>query len=136
MQNTSGNQPGQNEMKNAQAKQGQGFAQNQQQTISNDTGTMANQAKGPEMNERDFINDLLATEKYLTDSFNIFAREASNEVLFQDVLTILNETQQNARNIFNAMFKKGWYQLTAAPVQEIQQATQQFKNYESQFPYQ
>lgn len=93
------------------------------------------QVKGPEMNERDFINDILATEKYITDNFNIFAREASNQILHRDVMDILNETHQGARNLFNLMFKKGWYSLTAAQQQDIQQTAQQFQNYRSQEPY-
>lgn len=93
------------------------------------------QVKGPEMNERDFINDILATEKYITDNFNIFAREASNQRLYQDVMDILNESHQAARNLFNMMFKKGWYSLTAAQQQDIQQTAQQFQNYQSQEPY-
>ncbi|NLY74680.1 MAG: spore coat protein [Firmicutes bacterium] len=87
------------------------------------------------MNERDFINEILATEKYLTDNFNVFAREASNQVLHRDVMEILNESHQAARNLFNMMFKKGWYKLTAAQQQEIQQAAQQFQNYKTQEPY-
>ncbi len=92
--------------------------------------------KGPEMNERDFLNDILATEKYLTDNFNIFAREASHQKLHQDVLTMLSETHAAARNLFNLMFEKGWYKLTAAQQQDIQQASQQFQNYQTQQPYQ
>lgn len=92
--------------------------------------------KGPEMNERDFLNDILATEKYISDNFNIFAREASSQPLHQDALNILNETHAAARNLFNLMFEKGWYALTAAPEQEIQKTAQQFNNYETQQPYQ
>jgi spore coat protein CotF len=111
------NQPNPNEIKNPQ------------------TGQLP-KVKGPEMNERDFLNDILATEKYLSDNFNIFVREASSQPLHQDTLTILNETHATARNLFNLMFEKGWYALTAASEQEIQKTTQQFKNYESQQPYQ
>lgn len=111
------NQPNPNQIKNPQ------------------TGQLP-KVKGPEMNERDFINDILATEKYLTDNFNIFAREASHRQLHQDTITILNETHAAARNLFNLMFEKGWYSLTAAPQQEIQKTAQQFQSYESQQPYQ
>ena len=108
---------------------------NPNQIKSPQTGQLP-KVKGSEMNERDFLNDILATEKYLTDNFNIFAREASNQQLHQDTLTILNETHAAARNIFNLMFEKGWYALTAAQQQDIQQTTRQFQNYESQQPYQ
>lgn len=93
------------------------------------------QVKGPEMNDRDFANDILATEKYITDNFNIFVRESSNQILHNTTSTILNETHVAARNLFNLMFKKGWYSLTAASQQDIQQTAQQFQNYQSQEPY-
>jgi ferritin-like metal-binding protein YciE len=91
--------------------------------------------KGPDMNERDYLNDILATEKYLTDNLNIFAREASNQVLHGEIVNLLQETHVAARNLFNEMFKKGWYSLTAAGQPEIQQLAQQFQNYETQQPY-
>ncbi|HEY8464461.1 MAG TPA: spore coat protein [Bacillota bacterium] len=93
------------------------------------------QVKGAEMNERDYANEILATEKYLTDNFNVFTREASNQVLHDQVFRILQETHQASRNLFNLMFKKGWYQLTAAAQQELTQSAQQFQNYQTQFPY-
>lgn len=93
------------------------------------------QVKGPEMNERDFVNDILATEKNITDGFNIFCRETSNQALHQVTMDILNESHQAARNLFNLMFKKGWYSLAAAPQQDIQQTAQQFQNYQTQEPY-
>jgi spore coat protein CotF len=91
--------------------------------------------KGPEMNERDFLNDILATEKYLTDNLNIMAREASHTDLHQSIRNMLNETHQSARVLFELMFKKGWYSLTAADPQVISQTAQQFQNYCSQEPY-
>lgn len=115
-----------------QDQQGQG--QNAAVIKNPQTGQLP-KVKGPEMNERDFLNDILATEKYITDNFNVFSREASNQVLYQDTIRILNESHQAARNLFNMMFKKGWYQLTAASQQDIQQTAQQFQNYQTQEPY-
>jgi spore coat protein CotF len=94
------------------------------------------QVKGPQMNDRDYLNDLLATEKYLTDGFNVAVREASHDQLYQDWLQILQETHQASRDIFNLMFQKGWYKLEAEQQQKLDQAYQQFSGYSSQFPYQ
>lgn len=114
--------------------QNQPGQQNQNVLKNPQTGQLP-QTKGPEMNERDFLNDILATEKYITDNYNIFSREASNQVLHQDTMQILNESHQAARNLFDMMFKKGWYKLTAASQQDIQQTAQQFQNYQTQEPY-
>lgn len=103
---------------------------------------MQNQAQGntsqvpqtPQMNDRDYLNDILATEKYLTDSFNVAAREASHDALFQDVMSILTETHQVARNVYQLMFKKGWYKVEQANPLQVDQTAQQFEGYKSQFP--
>lgn len=125
--------------------QGQYYQQNQQQnqqSMMQQSNTIQNPEKeilantSPEMNDRDFLNDILATEKYLTDGFNTFAREASHNDLHNDIRTILNETHDCERDLFNLMFKDGFYSFQTATDQEIQQAQQQFSNYLSvQDPY-
>lgn len=86
----------------------------------------------PQMNERDFINDLLATEKYLTTSYSMALHEASHAGLYQDVLNIFTETQNCQRDIYELMFKKGWYAVEAADQQKLQQSYQQFQGYTNQ----
>ena len=88
---------------------------------------------GSEMHDRDYLNDVLATEKYLTECFNTFIREASHLSLYGDLNRILAETHQCSREIFNLMFKKGCT-LQGAERKEIEQMYQQFTNYRSQFP--
>ncbi|ANX13362.1 hypothetical protein ABE41_015240 [Fictibacillus arsenicus] len=92
--------------------------------------------KTPEMNDRDFINDILSYEKYMTDSYSVALNEASHEALYQDLLAVFNETQNMQRELYNMMFKKGWYALEAADSQKMQQTYQQFSNYMNQFPHQ
>jgi len=104
----------------------------QNQTIQNQESQIQ---KTPKMNERDFTNDLLSTEKYMTDSYSTFLNEASHEALYQDILTIFTETQNEQRQLFNLMFQKGWYKLEPAEQQQLQQKYQQFQGYSNQFPY-
>ncbi|MDD2402730.1 MAG: spore coat protein [Clostridia bacterium] len=87
------------------------------------------QTSGTQMNDRDRINDCLSSCKWLTDNFNIMAREASHQALHQDVMTILNETHKLNRDYYNLMFEQGHYELEAADEQKIQQTSQQFQNY-------
>lgn len=103
-----------------------------QQTIQNPESPVQ---KTPQMNDRDYINDLLATEKYMTDSYSTALNEASNQQLYQDLLTIFTETQNMQRELYGLMFQKGWYKLEAAEQQKLQQSFQQFKGYSNQFPY-
>ncbi|OOE14083.1 spore coat protein [Fictibacillus arsenicus] len=92
--------------------------------------------KTPEMNDRDFINDILSYEKYMTDSYSVALNEASHEALYRDLLAVFNETQKMQRELYNIMFKKGWYALEAADAPKMQQTYQQFLNYMNQFPHQ
>ncbi len=105
---------------------------NQQNKIQNPATQIP---KTPQMNDRDFINDMLSTEKYLTSGYNVFLNEASHEKLYQDILQIFTETQNCQRELFNLMFKKGWYGFEAADQQTLQQDYQQFQGYQNQFPY-
>ncbi|HEY8341464.1 MAG TPA: spore coat protein [Calditerricola sp.] len=104
------------------------------QKIANPKPPGEPQVKGPQMNDRDRANDVLATEKYLCHNYTMMAIESSHHRLHQDVLAILNETHQCQRRLFNLMFEKGWYKLEAAPASEVQNAYQQFAGYRTQFP--
>ncbi|MDQ0273019.1 spore coat protein CotF [Cytobacillus purgationiresistens] len=92
-------------------------------------------AKTPQMNDRDLTNDLLATEKYMSDSYSIYLNEASNQNLYEEFLTIFTETKNEQRQLYNLMFERGWYSLDAADQQSLQQSYQKFQGYSSQFPY-
>jgi len=106
----------------------------QNQTISNPKTTQLQ--KTPQMNDRDFLNDCLATEKYITNAYSIALNEASHEALYQDLLSIYTEAQNEQRQLYNLMFKKGWYKLEQEDQQKLQQKHQQFYNYTTtQFPY-
>lgn len=108
--------------------------QNSNQIANPQTGELPT-VKGPDMNDRDFLNDSLSTCKYITDSLNIAIREASHQQLHSDLLQILTETHQSCRALYNLMFQHGWYKLEAEEQQKIDQAYQQFNGYSSQFPY-
>lgn len=90
--------------------------------------------KTPQMNERDFVNDLLTTEKYMTTSYSMALHEASHRGLYDNILNIYTETQNRQRDLYDLMFKKGWYSIEAEDQQTLQQSYQQFQGYTSQFP--
>lgn len=116
---------------NQNQTQNQSQNQNQQKIQNPETQIQ----KTPQMNERDFINDMLTTEKYMTEAYTTALHEFSHDALFQDVLSIYNETANAHRSLYNMMFKKGWYAVEAAEPQKLQQSYQQFQGYTSQFPY-
>lgn len=89
----------------------------------------------PQMNERDFLNDILTTEKYFGNSYSIAITELSHQVLYQDILNLANESRNMQRELYNLMFQKGWYGLEVAPQETLTQSYQQFSGYKPQLPY-
>jgi len=92
------------------------------------------QVKGPEFNDRDLINDILAMEKYLTNGFNTGLNEMQNPKLQETIRNVLMETHQIQYQIYDEMWKRGWYKVKAADKQEVSQTYEQFNNYKTQFP--
>ncbi|MEX1029395.1 MAG: spore coat protein [Paenibacillaceae bacterium] len=92
------------------------------------------QVKGPEMNDRDFINDILSMEKYLASGYSTGLSEMQNPKLRQDVQQLLIQSHNNQWASFNLMFQKGWYKMKAADSAEVSTTQQQFNDYKSQFP--
>jgi spore coat protein CotF len=92
------------------------------------------QVKGPEMNDRDWINDTLSCEKHMSVSYSVGLNEMQNPKLHQDIQNILNDTHIMQQQLFDMMFQKGWYKMKAADQQEISQAKTQFDGYRTQFP--
>ncbi|WP_082233470.1 spore coat protein [Halobacillus massiliensis] len=106
--------------------------QNQSQKLQNPETAVP---KTPQMNERDFVNDCLSTEKYMTNAYSVALNEASNQQFYQDLATIFKETQDCQRNLYNLMFKNGWYALETADETKLQNSYQQFSGYKNQLPY-
>lgn len=89
----------------------------------------------PQMTDRDYINDMLTTEKHMTGSYSVALNEASHQALYSDLQQIFTETQQCQRDLFNLMFEKGWYSFDAEQQQSLNQSYQQYSGYQSQMPY-
>ncbi|ASS77239.1 hypothetical protein CIG75_15180 [Tumebacillus algifaecis] len=94
------------------------------------------QVKDPQMNDRDRLNDLLATEKYLSMGYNVALNEFSHRELYDTVKMILSDTHDAHRVTFEQMFNLGWYKLPQQPLDTVALAYNQFSNYQGQFPYQ
>lgn len=109
--------------------------QNQNQNQNQIKNPKTKVPKTPQMNDRDFANDVLMTEKYMTDAYSTALNEMSHEPLYRDLQAIYNETQDCQRNLFNVMFQKGWYKFEAEDGQKLQNTHKQFYNYTTtQFP--
>lgn len=103
------------------------------QTIANPKSPTEAPA-GPEMNDRDRLEDMLSTEKYMTGRYNVFANETSHPGLHEEIMTILNATHQCQFEMYELMFRKGHYKLEAEQQTKLDQAFQQYNGYMNQMP--
>ena len=74
-----------------------------------------------EMNDKDYITTMLTIEKAMVKDYATALTEASNNDLYNDYLEMFNDVSTLQRDIYNLMFKKGWYQLEMAQDNKIQE---------------
>ncbi|MBO5182809.1 MAG: spore coat protein [Bacilli bacterium] len=72
-----------------------------------------------EMNDENYLNDMLETEKNMSVNMTIALNEASNEVLFGKIYEMFLEIKKSQRNLFELAFKNGWYCLEKAEQNKI-----------------
>lgn len=78
-------------------------------------------SKTKEMNDRDYMNAMLETEKNMSVNMTIALNEASNEKLYEELFDIFKDIKQSQRTLYECMFKNGWYSLEKAEEQKITQ---------------
>jgi spore coat protein CotF len=72
-----------------------------------------------EMNDRDYLNQILEIEKNMGVNLAIALNEASNKRLYNDIFSIFKDVKEAQRDLYNLMFEKGWYCLEKAEQQKI-----------------
>lgn len=80
--------------------------------------------KGMNLNDKDHLGDLLSALKCIEKDYVIAMTEASNEHLYQSFSTMFSEIAKMQREVFELMFRKGWYQLEKAESTKIDQKAQ------------
>lgn len=63
------------------------------------------------MNDKDYINKLLSCLKEITKNYTVALTEASNETLYNKYKDMFLRYIDMQRNVFELMFRKGWYEL-------------------------
>ncbi len=80
------------------------------------------QIDNPEkFNDLDILQDLLNDEKNISNNLSIALNEMSNASLYDQVFEFLQDTKDDARILFDLMFKKGWYTLETATKTKIEE---------------
>lgn len=65
----------------------------------------------PDMNEKDYSTELLNILKSMIKNYAVSLTEASNEILYSKYKDMFLKYTSLQRKLFEAMFRKGWYEL-------------------------
>lgn len=77
---------------------------------------------GLNLNDKDYMTNLLSGLKCLEKDMAIVLTEASNEKLFIEYKKMFDEICTYQRNVYELMFKFGWYALEQAGKTKIDAA--------------
>lgn len=72
-----------------------------------------------EMNDENYLNDILETEKNMSVNFTYALNEASNETLFNKIYEMFKQIKEAQRILFELSFRKGFYTLEKAETNKI-----------------
>lgn len=75
--------------------------------------------KGVSINDKDYMNSSLSCLKEMVKNYAVALTEASNENLYNQYKEMFDTYSSLQREVFEAMFRKGWYSLEQAEVQKI-----------------
>ena len=79
-------------------------------------------AKGIDLNDKDYMTSILTCLKELTKNSAVVLTEASNEELYQKYFDVFASISRLQREVYEVMFKKGWYTLEQAEQLKIKNA--------------
>lgn len=74
---------------------------------------------GFNLNDKDYIVCLNSCLKEISKNYVVALTEASNEKLFEIYKGIFNEVIALQREVYQLMFRKGWYVLEAEQTEKI-----------------
>lgn len=80
------------------------------------------------MKDPEIVTDLILTEKKMSNNYSTYASECTNTKLRDTFVDILTQSHRTQTKLFESAQQKGWYSVTQAQPQQIQQAEQKFSN--------
>ncbi len=84
-------------------------------------------SKGTNLNDKDYMNNVLSCLKEMSKNYCVALTEASNEYLYDKYLSMFNIYSKLQRDVYEVMFRMGWYTLKKAEEQKISNKQQMLK---------
>lgn len=79
---------------------------------------------GKALNDKDYISCLLSSLKDIVKNYAVALTEASNEKLYNSYKAMFDSYSSLQREVYELMFRKGWYSLEKAEIQKISSKVQ------------
>ena len=80
-----------------------------------------------DMNDRDYLNDLLYDEKSIVVNTATALTEASNDELKEDILKFFETVEQIQRETYELAWNNGWYVLDESEKTKINQKSKELQ---------
>ncbi|MDF2686133.1 MAG: hypothetical protein K0S55_1314 [Clostridia bacterium] len=80
------------------------------------------------MSDKEYLEDVLSSQKYMNTNYNMWAGECVNQNLKDALLEILEDEQQIQMEIFQEISGRGWYAVKNAEQQEVDSIKQKYIN--------
>lgn len=77
--------------------------------------------KGIELNDKDYLSKLLSCLKEMEKNYVVAMTEVSNENLYNKYKNVFNDIANLQREVYELMFRCGWYQLEKVDSNKISQ---------------
>ncbi len=74
---------------------------------------------GIELNDKDYLTNLLTLLKCMEKNMAVSLTESSNENLYKEYKKMFDEYATFQRKTYELMFKFGWYKLEKAPKNKV-----------------
>ena len=78
--------------------------------------------------DKEIMEDILSSQKFVTDTYNTFVNECVNQQLRTDFLNILREEHNIQHSVYDQMQMRGWYSTEQAEQQKVSAAYTKFSN--------
>jgi len=76
--------------------------------------------------DKEMLTDALASQKFVTSNYNSWVNECANPTLRDQMMSLLKEEHEIESDVFCEMQKRGWYQVTPADQNKVEQVKQKY----------
>lgn len=82
------------------------------------------------LSDQEILDDILASQKHITEIYNAFSNECKNNALASDTMNILREEHNIGSTVFTEAEKRGWQTPETALQTKVEAVKTKYQNLE------